>query len=69
MSETTPPERLLVTQEVADLLRKKKRTVEGWRNPKRAGGLPFIIVNGQPRYRPSDVDAFVMHNRRAGERM
>lgn len=55
----TSIESLLTTAEVAALLRKSPRTVESWRIAGHASTLPFVNVEGQPRYRRSDVQAYI----------
>jgi hypothetical protein len=56
-------EPLMTTQEVASLLRKRPRTLESWRSdPRRANSLPFVRIEGQPRYRRSDVQTFIESN-------
>ena len=56
---TNPIEPLLTTDEVAALVRKKSRTVAGWRIKGSTVNLPFVRIAGQPRYRKADVQKFV----------
>lgn len=53
-----PTERLLSSDEVADILDVSQNTLAKWR---RTGDqeLPYVMVGGLVRYRKSDVDAFL----------
>lgn len=62
MSEPVPKERLLTTQDVAELLGKSERTVEDGRRPGRYNGLPFVRVGRHIRYRRHDVEQYILGN-------
>ena len=54
---STPPERLLKPDEVADLLGVPKTTIYGWRY--RGEGPPGLRVGRHLRYRRRDLDHWI----------
>jgi excisionase family DNA binding protein len=50
-------EKLLTTEEVAELTGFKRRTIEEWR---RSGKGPrYVVIEHRIRYRPADVEAWI----------
>ena len=50
--------KLLLADEVADILRMSPATLSGWRS-KRNPGLSYVTWGTSPRYRPEDVRRFI----------
>lgn len=61
MYEPTPPQGLLTTTEAAKILCVSPRTLEHWRRVGR--GPTYARLEGQVRYTPHDVEAFIQSNR------
>jgi predicted site-specific integrase-resolvase len=58
MDISTPTmESLLTTAQAAEVLRLKPKTLERWRG--RGKGPPFLRIEGLPRYRASDLNAYI----------
>ena len=60
-------EKLLTQQQLADELEVSLRTLERWRQ--QGTGPAFIRVGRSPRYRRSDIDAWLERQRRSQERV
>lgn len=59
---------LMTTDEVAELTRKSRRTLEDGRNPKRFNGLPFVRIGRHIRYRRADVREYIEAGVQRGEK-
>ena len=59
-------EPLLTTQQVADYMGKKKKTLENWRY-KNLGPEYIKLVNGSIRYEPRTIRKYVKNNRGGGD--
>ncbi len=57
-------EQLINTEQVAQVLGVSKAIVANWRRTKVRGGPPFVLVGGQARYRPSDLEAWLRERTR-----
>ena len=58
----TSIEPLMLTEEAARILRKSPRTLEAWRERSHPSGLPYVRIEGQPRYRRSDLLLYIEKN-------
>ena len=56
--------KLLKNREVSQILRVSQRTVQ---RIIKSGGLPYVKIRGQIRFRPQDVDAYIYAHLVSGE--
>lgn len=56
--------KLLKNREVSQILRVSQRTVQ---RIIKSGGLPYVKIRGQIRFRPQDVDAYIDAHLVSGE--
>ncbi len=56
----------LTPQQVAQMLHVSERTLERWRRTGQTN-LAWVRVGGRPRYRPEDVEAFLVEYRKSSD--
>jgi transposase-like protein len=62
-----PPYALLTPKQVAAILNVSPHTLTYWRSQKRNAGLKWVRIEKAPRYRVSDVRAYLGMNSTAAE--
>jgi excisionase family DNA binding protein len=56
----------LTPQQVAQMLHVSEKTLERWRRTGQTN-LAWVRVGGRPRYRPEDVEAFLVEYRKTSD--
>jgi excisionase family DNA binding protein len=62
MPRSSTLERLLTIEDVAQYLQVPRKTLYGWRHRREALGPLAIKVGGQLRWRPADVEAWLVEH-------